>query len=105
MARKGDQARSTVTNTILSAFPGSFVADKKIYVAAEEGGEAIQFAISLTMPKNPVANPGGGAPTPVTGGSHDWSGGMAVPAATPIEIPKEEDEKVLALMERLGIEP
>lgn len=96
MARKGDQARQDVMNKILAVFPGSFIADKKVYVNVLEGGEEIQFAISLTMPKVPVVN--GNAST----GNHDWSGANTS-AATPIEISAEEDAKVSALMERLGI--
>lgn len=55
--RRGDYARSSVVNTIINAFGDNYVAtqDKKIYVNATEGGEVIQFAISITMPKTPIA--------------------------------------------------
>lgn len=98
MARKGDQARTEVTNRILEAFPGSFISEKKIYVNTIEGGEPIQFAIALTMPKIPVVNAAGGSDT---AGNHDWSENATT--ATPIEITPEDDAKVTALMERLGI--
>lgn len=104
MARKGDQARSDVMNQIVSAFPGAFIQDKKIYVTANEGGEAIQFAISLTMPKTPVAGPAGGAGTDAAG-NHDFSGASAKPVTpTATEITPEDEAKVDALMKRLGIE-
>jgi len=103
MARKGDQARQEVMNKILNAFDSAFIQDKKIYVSAVEGGEAIQFAVSLTMPKTPIAPPNG-----VTGvdaaGNHDFGSITAkpvVPAQT--EISAEDEAKVNALMERLGI--
>ena len=58
MARKGDAARESIKNTIIKAFGDDFVAvvDKKLYVQAQDGpgGEVVQFAISLTMPKVPV---------------------------------------------------
>ena len=55
--RRGDCARSSVVNTIINAFGDNYVTtqDKKIYVNATEGGEVIQFAISITMPKTPIA--------------------------------------------------
>lgn len=55
--RRGDYARSSVVNTIINAFGDNYVTtqDKKIYVNATEGGEVIQFAISITMPKTPIA--------------------------------------------------
>lgn len=99
MARRGDTARQEVTNKIIGAFPGSFVQDKKIYVNVSENGEAIQFAISLTMPKTPIDGPSN-----VEAGDYDFSNPTAKPVI-PIakEISAEDDAKVTALMERLGI--
>lgn len=100
MARKGDQARAEVMEKILRTFEGSFVQDKKIYVTAAEGGETIQFAVSLTMPKIPVS---GSAPSVNTSadGNHDWSDKPAT--ATPVEISTEDNTKVEELMRRLNI--
>lgn len=58
--RRGDYARSSIVNTIINAFGDNYVTtqDKKIYVNATDGakgGEIIQFAISITMPKTPIA--------------------------------------------------
>lgn len=72
MPKKGDVARETVKNTIIETFnsTGNYVAfvDKKIYVTAQDGpgGEVLQFAISMTMPKTPVAS------AAQTAGSTDW---------------------------------
>lgn len=58
--KKGDIARQSIIDGIINMFKeqDSFIAfvDKKIYVEAQDGpgGEQIQFAISLTMPKNPI---------------------------------------------------
>lgn len=96
--KRGDQARESVKNTIIAAFSGSndyvgFV-DKKIYVTAQDGigGEKIQFAISMTMPKTPL--------------SADAAVSVeATPAATSPVILAEEDEKAVdELMKKLGIE-
>lgn len=60
MAKRGDAAREAVKNTIIAAFQiaDGYVGylDKKIYVQAKDGagGEPLQFAISLTMPKTAV---------------------------------------------------
>lgn len=103
MARKGDQARAEVMTRIVNAFPGSFIQDKKIYVTAIEGGEAIQFAVSLTMPKTPVAGPDGSTGVDAAG-NHDFSGTAAKPVTpTATEISPEDSAKVDALMARLGI--
>ena len=55
MAR-GAQAKSKVEQIISSAFKDNFLGiyDKKLYVQAEENGEMVQIAISLTCPKTPV---------------------------------------------------
>lgn len=103
MARRGDQARQDVTNRILNAFAGSFVQDKKIYVNVLEGGEAIQFAISLTMPKTPVAGPAAGSGIDAAG-NHDFSDMNTKPVMpTQTEISAEDSAKVDELMKRLGI--
>ena len=53
---KGTIAKDVVTKKIMSAFGADFVAeqDKKLYVWADDGGERVQIAISLTCPKTPI---------------------------------------------------
>lgn len=96
--KRGDKAREKVIETIKTAFGADCVGfqDKKIYVNAEENGEKIQFAISITMPKAAV--------TP-TEQPHDWSDSPVVSeTATPAPASsKEDEEKVAALMRTLGI--
>lgn len=105
MAKRGDAARESVKNTIVEAFSnlGAFVCiqDKKIYVTAKDGpgGEALQFAIAMTMPKTPVA----AAPSPT-----DWTNepdGVTAPAsaAMPTELDPADRAKVEELKRRLGI--
>lgn len=97
--RRGDAAKDLITKTILSTFEGSFVSDKKIYISINDGssGEVVQIAVSLTMPKTPIA--GGGDGIPSTSGSE-------APAATnftPTELAPEDKAKIAALKKQLGI--
>ena len=50
---KGTVAKQKVTETIREAFGINFIGeyDKKLYVLANDGGEMVQIAISLTCPK------------------------------------------------------
>lgn len=97
MAKRGDTAREAVKNKIIEAFGEDFVAfvDKKIYVQASDGGEMIQFAITMTMPKNPIEvgeNSGGSA-----------AGGSVAPVTMPTELSSADKEKVNDLMAKLGL--
>lgn len=95
MARRGDTARQAAMETIKEAFGANFVGvvDKKLYVMADDGGEMIQFAIAMTMPKNPIE----------VDGSNGADGQVVAPLATPTELSTEDKEKVNALMKKLGI--
>ena len=96
MAKKGDAAREEVKQRIIEAFGNDFVAfvDKKIYVQVNEGGESLQFAITMTMPKNPIQAPAGVA-----------SEGGTIPTsnATPTELSGEDKQKVTELMKKLNL--
>lgn len=110
MAKKGEQARASVVETISKAFKdlGMFetVQDKKIYVWANDGpgGERIQYAIAISAPKTPVS-----AGASVGSNQAAWDNApqgspAAVPATpTPVELSEEDRAKVKALMESLGI--
>lgn len=105
MSKRGDAARESVKNTIINAFGDKFVAfiDKKIYVEAQDGpgGESIQFAVTLTMPKNTIAR--NDAPQTSTPADSDgWSGPFA-PAPQATEISDDDKAKVQELMLKLGL--
>ena len=107
MAKRGDAAREAVKNKIIEAFGPNFVAflDKKIYVEAQDGpgGETLQFAITMTMPKTSVSREEGTNTTAPA--SSDWSGpAAATPVATPTEITDDDKAKVAELMKKLGLE-
>lgn len=109
MARKGELARDNATKIIANAFGSNFAAiqDKKIYVWVDDGGEKVQLAISLTMPKVTVGAAAADA--------HDWT--VTDAPAQIVEIPcgpgpvthtettPEDDAKVQELMKTLGIIP
>ena len=103
MAR-GTQAKSKVEQIINSAFKDNFLGiyDKKLYVQAEENGEMVQIAISLTCPKTPVAV----SDKPlVFEDKLDFEAGTTVIPQSQVqtEISDEERQTVKELMERLGL--
>ena len=101
MAKRGDAARQSVMDTICKAFGDNFVGiqDKKAYVFAQDGvnGEKIQFAISITMPKTPIA--GGGDSMSSTSSSDTPSANSFAPT----ELAPEDKAKIEELKAKLGI--
>lgn len=106
---KGANAKIVVENKIKEAFGNDFigVADKKIYVWADDGGERVQIAISMTCPKTGIA--GGDPIAPKDNDPGDWNfedapAGDAKPDAfKPAEVSEEEISRINDLMNRLGI--
>lgn len=104
---KGAEAKANVVKKIQAAFGADFIGeyDKKVYVWAQENGEKIQIAISMTCPKNPV-----GVVNPAAmdfGGDLDFENmGASVIAQMnfePAEISDEEKQTVADLMAKLGL--
>ena len=89
--RKGDAAKTAVTNTILNTFKDSFLLDKKIYITVPDGtnGEPVQLALSLTMPKTTVA-----ASPSIDGSAAAWD-----PPST--DLSAEDKTKVNSLYQKL----
>lgn len=103
MAR-GAQAKSKVEQIISSAFKDNFlgVYDKKLYVQAEENGEMVQIAISLTCPKTPVVV--SEKPLIFDNKLNFEDGATVIPhPQVQTEISDEERQTVKELMERLGL--
>ena len=103
MAR-GAQAKSKVEQIISSAFKDNFLGiyDKKLYVQAEENGEMVQIAISLTCPKTPVVV----SEKPLMFDNKlDFEDGATIIPHSQVqtEISDEERQTVKELMERLGL--
>ena len=101
---KGANAKNAVINKIAMAFGTDYIGevDKKVYVWADDGGEKVQIAITLTCPKNPV-EAGGVSAAPASG--WDFSD-KTVTASTPVskaEITPEEQARIADMMNRLGL--
>lgn len=97
---RGAIAKEKVTDIILKAFGKDFVGivDKKIYVQAEEDGEMVQVALSMTCPKNPIS----------AGGENGLDFTSGTPAQEPsefkpAEITDEELNNVRKMLKELGL--
>ena len=105
---KGATAKENITKILAEAFGSNFIGeyDKKIYVWANDGGEMVQIAMSLTCPKNPIQ-----VDTSVTTSTGDWDFSdnpkinttVAVANAAPAEITAEEKANFADLMAKLGL--
>ena len=105
---KGNIAKTVVAKKIAQVFGADFVGefDKKLYVWAEENGEKVQIAISMTCPKVPV-----GAETidfkAEPGDSLNFEDMSAAPikggVAELTEISADEKKNIAELMARLGL--
>lgn len=100
MAVKGAAAKEQVIKRISSAFGEDFIGevDKKIYVWANDNGEKVQIAISLTCPKNFVEN--------VSSVKNKNDEILDFSAETPnvnVEISDEEKKNIAELMAKLGL--
>lgn len=100
MAVKGAAAKEQIIKRISSAFGEDFIGevDKKIYVWANDNGEKVQIAISLTCPKNFVEN--------VSSAKNKNDEVLDFSAETPnvnVEISDEEKKNIAELMAKLGL--
>ena len=93
---KGAIAKENVIEIIKKTFGQNFLGeqDKKLYVLADDGGEKVQIAISLTCPKVGIETAGGVSAEP-------RSETAERPAA--VEVTKEETETLSALLKKLGL--
>lgn len=95
MAVKGSVAKLFVENKIKEMFGENFIgsADKKLYVLADDGGQKVQIAISLTCPKVGLDIEGKGFVDDI--GTYT---GEPV-----IEITPEEEENIQTLIKKLNL--
>ena len=108
MAARGSVAKDNVVKMIAAAAGPDFIGehDKKLYLWANDGGERVQIAISLTCPKVPIE-----VDTSIVTDSGDWDFSdnpksntkVAVMNAAPAEITEEELANVATLLEKLGL--
>ena len=101
---KGTIAKEAVEKKIAAAFGNDYIGiyDKKIYVWAQENGERLQIAISLTCPKVQVE-----AHTTTSLGDFNFEDDsntvIAAAGFQPAEITDEERARVEDLMKTLGL--
>lgn len=100
MAVKGAAAKEQVIKRISSAFGEDFIGevDKKIYVWANDNGEKVQIAISLTCPKNFVENV-----SSVKNKNDEILDFSAEAPNVNVEISDEEKKNIAELMAKLGL--
>lgn len=100
---KGAIAKSNIVKKLKEVFGEDYIGeyDKKYYVWAQDDGERVQIAISLTWARNPVETV-----TPTLNGGFDFSGDNEVVTSTksePAEITQEEQDNIAELLARLGL--
>lgn len=110
MAR-GNVAKSEVAKRLAQAFGANYIGeyDKKHYVWANDGGEKVQIAISMTCPKTfieaekPVAK----TETKIESGGGDWDfsddNKVEYKKTERAEITEEEKQNIANLMASLGL--
>lgn len=55
---KGNIAKAAIANKLQEVFGNDYAGeqDKKYYIWADDGGEKVQIAISMTCPKSPIGD-------------------------------------------------
>ena len=98
MAAKGTQAKENVKKNIIESFNKDYIGENsnKLYVWADDGGQKVQIAISLTCPKVGLNIEGNGFV--------DDTGLMGTYTEEPvIEITPEEEENIQTLIKKLNL--
>ena len=101
---KGTIAKQNFANKLKEAFGQDYIGevDKKLYVYADDGGERVQLAISLTCPKTPIATINEKKLNYNTG--IDFTAEAETPVSPDnIDISEDERERVRELMKRMGL--
>ncbi len=98
MAAKGTIAKENIAAKLVAAFGEDFLGkiDNKWYVQADDGGQKVQIAISMTCPKTQVEFAPWDMPSAGDVGSQK-------PAEGPVEITDKERETIADMMKKLGL--
>ena len=101
---KGTLAKQQVVEKLKSVFGDDYIGENssKHYVWANDGGEKVQIAISLTCPKNPI---GTVDMSSAFGDGIDFYAPAVVVQTKfePAEITQEEQDNLAIMMARLGL--
>ena len=105
MAARGSIAKEKVVNIIAKAFGKDFVGefDKKIYVWAEENGERVQIALTMTCPKVPVGDIDYKAEPTSTLDFENMSAALVNYSNPATEITDDEKRYIADLLDKLGL--
>lgn len=100
---RGTAAKDIVTKKIQEAFGADFagISDKKVYVWADDGGERVQIAISMTCPKANVDF--GNAPAATATGNVLNFDEEATPQPQAPQMGEDEKATLDRLMKELGL--
>ena len=87
---KGNIAKQNIENKIKEVFGADYIGifDKKLYLWADDGGERVQVALTMTCPKVFV-----GVDTPIE----------TPDEFQPAEITQQEQDNLKMLIEKLGL--
>ena len=98
---KGAVAKEQIAKKMAETFGADWIGerDKKYYLWANQNGERIQIAISMTCPKTPVGEVGAFADSNVL----NFEDGATAGGETQVEITVDEKKNVADLMARLGL--
>ena len=101
---KGAIAKTNVAKVIEKAFGDNYVGefDKKYYVWADDGGNKVQIAISLTHP-NVYRGVEETSSTEMNFDDDDASAAAGSGGFTPADITPEEQDTLEELMKKLGL--
>lgn len=110
MALRGAVAKETVTNKIAELFGDDTIGvfDKKLYVWANDGGQRVQVAITLTVPTKPI-EVADSATLVNDSDVWDWSDkpktaqNVTVTNAPVPDITEEETHNIQEMLARLGL--
>ena len=98
---KGAVAKEQIAKKMAEVFGADWIGerDKKYYLWANENGERIQIAISMTCPNAPIGEAGATADSNVL----NFEDGATAGGETPIEITIDEKKNIADLKARLGL--
>ena len=110
MAARGSVAKENVIKKLAQAFGNDFIGenDKKVFLWANDGGERVQIALTLTCPKTFIDAPNTAAAAP-SENLGDWDFGdetpkpVAATKAEPAVITEQEVENIAELLKKLGL--
>lgn len=105
MAAKGTIAKEKIVKKLAEVFGQDWIGeyDKKYYLWADDGGERVQIAISMTCPKNPVGEVAASAFSNALDFNEMPSAPVAPSTFEPAEITEEEQANIQELMRKLGL--